>query len=392
MKKVLMMAALAMSFCFAACSDDNKENENNDGGGLPEGTADVTIQENNIDVTSANINTWTQYATAVANLLTKDASDLNEAWAVSYKDGEAYAETFKNFGGEYQSASACVQQIVDGCIDIAGEVGTAKIGEPRDLWEAGKYTEAVYAVESWYSWHSIDDYSNNILSIRNAFNGTRDNQEAEHSLAAFTKAKDAALYASVKGKIDAAYSAIKGMAAPFRSHIGNPSVLVAQDACAALVSVLEKDLTAFISQHADDVELEAIVRTYVDQVVLPTYADLVSKTAALQQAIKALANQPSSATFKHAADLWIEAREPWETSEAFLFGPVADLGLDPNMDSWPLDVDAIKGVMESGKIEELIKWEGEYDEDSEDIEAVQNVRGFHTLEFLLFKDGKARTY
>ena len=43
-----------------------------------------------------------------------------------------------------------------------------------------------------------------------------------------------------------------------------------------------------------------------------------------------------------------------------------------------VDVDAIKGVMESGKIEELIKWEGEYDEDNEDIEAVQNVRGFHT--------------
>ena len=62
------------------------------------------------------------------------------------------------------------------------------------------------------------------------------------------------------------------------------------------------------------------------------------------------------------------------------------------MDSWPLDVDAIKGVMESGKIEELIKWEGEYDEENEDIEAVQNVRGFHTLEFLLFKDGKARSY
>ena len=44
--------------------------------------------------------------------------------------------------------------------------------------------------------------------------------------------------------------------------------------------------------------------------------------------------------FKAAALLWITAREPWETSEAFLFGPVADKGLDPNMDSWPLDVDA----------------------------------------------------
>ena len=388
-KNVFLISLLTLSLGFAAC---NKDENNNSSKSIPEGTSEVEINENNVDVTEQNINTWTQYATAVANLLAKDASDLNQAWSVSYNGGEAYAETFKNFGGEYQSAAACVQQIVDGCIDIAGEVGTAKIGEPRDLWEAGKYTEAVYAVESWYSWHSIDDYSNNIISIRNAFNGTRNNQEATHSLANFTKSKNATLYASVKGKIEAAYNSIKGMNAPFRSHIGSPSVLIAQEACAALVDVLEKDLTSFVSQNANDDEMDEIVRTYVDQVVLPTYTDLVSKTAALRQAIVALSNNPSSNAFKNAANLWIEAREPWETSEAFLFGPVADLGLDPNMDSWPLDVDAIKGVMESGKIEELIKWEGEYDEDNEDIEAVQNVRGFHTLEFLLFKDGKARTY
>ena len=375
-KQLFLIGLMAMSMSFTACNKDDNDNGNGNGNTIPEGTADVTIQENNIDVTSQNIGTWTQYATAVANLLAKDANDLNKAWSVSYNGGEPYAQTFKTFGGEYQSAAACVQQIVDGCIDM----------------EAKKYTEAVYAVESWYSWHSIDDYSNNIVSIRNAFNGTRNNQEAVHSLAAFTKAQNATLYASVKGKIEAAYNSIKSMAAPFRSHIGSPSVLVAQEACAALVNVLEKDLTSFISQHADDDEMEEIVSTYVDQVVLPTYADLVTKTNALRQSIVVLSNQPSSANFKRAADLWIEAREPWETSEAFLFGPVADLGLDPNMDSWPLDVDAIKGVMESGKIEELIKWEGEYDEENEDIEAVQNVRGFHTLEFLLFKDGKARTY
>ncbi len=387
-KNVFMIGMLAMSLGFAACSND----ENNDGTNIPEGTADVTINDNNVDVTSKNIKTWSQYSTAVANLLAKDAADLNEAWSKTYKNGESYAQTFKTFGGEYKSAAACVQQIVDGCIDIAGEVGTAKIGEPRDLWESGKYTEAVYAVESWYSWHSIDDYSNNIVSIRNAFNGTRNNTEAAHSLAAFTKAKDATLYASVKSKIDAAYNAIKGMNAPFRSHIGSKSVVAAQDACATLVEVLENEMTSFVTKNADNKELETIVSTYVDQVVLPTYSDLESKTTALRQAIVALSNQPSSANFKNAADLWIEAREPWETSEAFLFGPVAELGLDPNMDSWPLDVDAIKGVMESGKIEELIKWEGEYNEENEDIEAAQNVRGFHTLEFLLFKNGKARTY
>ena len=37
------------------------------------------------------------------------------------------------------------------------------------------------------------------------------------------------------------------------------------------------------------------------------------------------------------------------------------------------------------------QWTGEYDEENEAIEAAQSLRGFHTLEYLLFKDGKART-
>ena len=69
---------------------------------------------------------------------------------------------------ETQSALVCVEQIIDGCCDIANEVGNAKIGDPYDLWNSGQQTKALYAVESWYSWHSIDDYSNNILSVRNA--------------------------------------------------------------------------------------------------------------------------------------------------------------------------------------------------------------------------------
>ena len=71
-------------------------------------------------------------------------------------------------------------------------------------------------------------------------------------------------------------------------------------------------------------------------------------------------------------------------------GPVADQGLDPNMDSWPLDQAAIVNILNSGDYSQM-KWSGNYTEDSEAISAAQNVRGFHTLEFLLFKDGQART-
>ena len=53
-------------------------------------------------------------------------------------------------------------------------------------------------------------------------------------------------------------------------------------------------------------------------------------------------------------------------------------------------MDALKNTLASGKFDNLT-WEGEFDEDDETIAAVQNVRGFHTLEFLLFYNGKPRT-
>ena len=136
--------------------------------------------------------------------------------------------------------------------------------------------------------------------------------------------------------------------------------------------------------------LEPVVKNYVEVVVLPTYASLKSEVDQLYDAVIALANTPSNANFEAACEAWLEARQPWETSEAFLFGPVANLGLDPNMDSWPLDQNAIVQLLNSGNWD-LLNWSGDYDEDNEGIAAAQNVRGFHTLEFLLFKNGQART-
>ena len=71
-----------------------------------------------------------------------------------------------------------------------------------------------------------------------------------------------------------------------------------------------------------------------------------------------------------------------------LFGPVDELGLDPNMDSWPLDQSQIVQILKSQDFSNLNWKEGESDDK---IESAQSLRGFHTLEFLIFKDGKART-
>lgn len=397
-KNVFLVALLAMGLTtFTACDEENNEKT------IPEGIADVNFEEDQTAVTDANLTNWVQYSVQVANLLTKDASDLKNAWTDSYNGGDAYSEQFKNpgTGKTFASYSNCVQQIIEGCADIANEVGTAKIGEPRDLWEKGSYKDAVYAVESWYSFHSIDDYTNNILSIRNAVYGTRNGEQTAQSVASYLKANNVSFYNSLVTKINTAVNAIQGIKSPLRNYLGSNTVLAAQDACLALEKVLTNDLKP-VMMAASEEDLKPIIINYTDHVVLPTYADLLADNTALNTAIRTLANtageyQAGTKTvadvnlaFKAAALLWITAREPWETSEAFLFGPVADKGLDPNMDSWPLDVDALKNTLASGKFDNLT-WEGEFDENDETIAAVQNVRGFHTLEFLLFYNGTPRT-
>lgn len=295
-------------------------------------------------------------------------------------------------GGEddAQPALVSVEQIIDGCMDIANEVGNAKIGDPLDLWNNGEQTKALYAVESWYSWHSREDYSNNILSVRNAFYGTRDGQIAANSLATLLQGNNATLFQTVDNAINEAYQAILNIPAPFRNNINAPQVTLAVEACNDLEETL-KSLKAYLQRNdavnSDEV-LQPILMTYVNDVVLPTYLELKEKNTALYEAAKTFAIAPSDQNFQLCCNAWLEARTPWETSEAFLFGPVDALGLDPNMDSWPLDQEAIVNILNSGEFNNMTWGEGD---NEESIEAKQGVRGFHTMEFLIFKDGQART-
>lgn len=375
--KVLILGAVAV-LATASCDkkNDNKKEE--------------VVEAANIEYSSKNANSWHNYMNNVASLLKSDATSLYESWATSYNDGDAFASTFKSHKAIYTSALNCVEQILEGCCDIASEVGTAKIGDPYDLYQSGKTTEALYAVESWYSWHSRDDYTNNIYSIRNSYYGTRDGKVAENSLYNLISGKNAELHKKVVDAISGAADAIQAIPQPFRNNINSTESSNAMDACAELDAVLA-ELESYIQNEASintDEVLDPIVTNYVDAVVLPTYSDLQQKATALQAAVTALNNDRTSANFSKACNAWLEAREPWEMSEAFLFGPVDELGLDPNMDSWPLDQEAIVKILESGNFNEMNWSDGDSDEA---IEAAQSVRGFHTLEFLLFKDGLPRT-
>ena len=295
-----------------------------------------------------------------------------------------------------------VEQMIDGCIDIANEVGTAKIGEPVDLWNAGDRTKALYAVESWYSWHSRDDYKNNILSIANSLAGSCLSQDEFLSITNLSDLKNSnsliyVAYNNAATKNDAidvwdktlhAWAAIDAIPQPFRNNIGSDEAAEAMEACASLNTSLES-LKGKIENLSEE-QCKNVVVNFVDAVVMPTYQNLVAKNQALLAAVTAFQANPSNDTFASACEAWLAARQPWETSEAFLFGPVSDMGLDPNMDSWPLDADGIYQLLKSQQWAEM-QWNGDYDENSKAIEAAQALRGFHTLEYLLFKDGQPRT-
>ena len=382
MKKIfkfamMFAAALTLTASMVACGDD--KNDDN----TPQPEIDVNNADD-LDYNEAYAEQWANYMVTVSGLLSDDASRLYSEWQ------NGYADIFKNHNSdEYKSAIECVEQIFDGCIDIAGEVGDQKIGEPYRLYQAGNREEALYAVESWYSWHSRDDYRNNIYSIRNAYYGTRNGSISENSLSAVLAAKNADLDTRAKALIQAAAEAIYAIPQPFRSNINSQEASAAMDACADLGTFIEEELKPYFSENInDEATLDPIVKQYVDEVVLPTYEQLAQLNAALDNTVKTFKQNPSNANFAACAEAWLVAREPWESSEAFLFGPVDELGLDPNMDSWPLDQSKIAQILKSQDFTDLNWKEG----DSEDkISKAQDVRGFHTLEYLIFKDGKART-
>ena len=189
----------------------------------------------------ANATAWAQYMRNTAQLLVNDVTTLVDAW------NNGYATSFKNHnGGDFTSGLSCIEQLIDGCIDIAGEVGDAKIGDPYSLYVSGKTNEALYAVESWYSWHSRDDYTNNILSIRNAYYGSRDGNINNHSLSKLVAKYNATLDTKVKDAINTAADAIQAIPQPFRNNINSSEARAAMETCADLGDILENELKPFL--------------------------------------------------------------------------------------------------------------------------------------------------
>ena len=142
------------------------------------------------------------------------------------------------------------------------------------------------------------------------------------------------------------------------------------------------------TEEANKATKEAVVKQYLNHTVYPTYANLAEKTDALVENLETLKNNKTQANVNAATVTFLEARKWWEMSEAFLFGAASDFGIDPHIDSWPLDEDAFNNLMASPNMIAALAT----DEDGMVAgEQLGNaLLGFHGIEFILFREGQPR--
>lgn len=151
------------------------------------------------------------------------------------------------------------------------------------------------------------------------------------------------------------------------------------------------------NKHAEKEQaMQAITDQYVNNVVFPIYKSLASQTSTLYDQLveaksKFRAGTLSQSDIDRICGTFIAARSAWEQSESFLYGAATDFGIDPHIDTWPLDRTALAKALSSAEIIE--------DLDDLDDGGIDNARalvgeqqlGFHGIEFIIFRDGKNRS-
>lgn len=131
-----------------------------------------------------------------------------------------------------------------------------------------------------------------------------------------------------------------------------------------------------------------VLQQYVDHTIAPTYTNLANYTEQLVKDLEAFRTSGSQSDLNKVCETFLNARAWWEKSEAFLFGAASDFGIDPHIDSWPLDVDAFNNLMNSPNM--LAALAGE-DGDVVAGEQLGNaLLGFHGIEYILFSNGQVR--
>ena len=95
--------------------------------------------------------------------------------------------------------------------------------------------------------------------------------------------------------------------------------------------------SSFMPAQADDSSTKkAIIQTYAD-IAAAAYEDLLISAKKLQSAIANLVAKPTDGSLNAARSAWIEAREPYQQTEAYRFGNAIVDDWEGKVNAWPLD-------------------------------------------------------
>lgn len=193
------------------------------------------------------------YAVAVAGDLRNKCYQMEIAWAGEDHNPERYAKVNDELelpltmtGGAYygenllnagKAGSSCInatvamQWLIEGCNTIADEVASQKIG----MVYSG--VDKNY-VESPYSYMSIVDFEDNMISIENVWNGgTEGDYDSTNSLSAYFKETAPELEKRISDAIDNSIARIKAIPEPFIENYQNEN-------CGAAIEAIEELDTA----------------------------------------------------------------------------------------------------------------------------------------------------
>ena len=141
--------------------------------------------------------------------------------------------------------------------------------------------------------------------------------------------------------------------------------------------------------------LQQAVTPYVHNTVIATYSSMADAGMTLLEQTQAILDKVEksedyTALMKDADASWRLMRKYWEQSEAFLYGPASAHNIDPHIDSWPLDFNAMNALLhDQARMAQIEEEGGAYVGDK----LGYALKGFHAAEYLLFesveKDGRA---
>lgn len=142
--------------------------------------------------------------------------------------------------------------------------------------------------------------------------------------------------------------------------------------------------------------MKELTEQYVNNVIFPIYSSLAHQTSELFEQLVDAKTKYRAGTLQQGdidkiCATFINARSAWEQSEAFLYGAATDWGIDPHIDTWPLDRVALAKQLSSKEIVAEL--------DDLDEGGIDNARalvgeqqlGFHGIEFIIFRNGENRS-